>query len=146
MGLSKEEFDKRRAQRRDATSSDEAREEQMSKDREAIDGLETEHDYVLDTTLTTKRFIPGRAVIIGVRPPKSVEYKRYFQSVNRANAGPDAKSAAHEALATVCWAYPPPSDTESRKLILEANPALLAQVGTVASHLAELEKEEEGKG
>jgi hypothetical protein len=143
MGLSKEEFEARRLARRSAGASDEARDEQMSKDREAIDTLETEHGYVLDVSLSVKHFVPGHPVIIGVRPPKGAEYKRYFQQINRANAGPDAKGAAHETLAQTCWAYP--SEPESRKVLIDSNPALLAQVGNIANKLAELEREDEGK-
>lgn len=142
MGLSKEEFEARRAARRKGVS-EEAREAQMAIDREAIDALEAERDVQLDVSLSVKNFVPGHPVIIGVRTPTEPEYKRYYQSLNRAGAGPDVKSAAHTQLANVCWVYP--DAPESRKALLAANPAILAQVGNLANKLAELRSEEEGK-
>lgn len=149
MGLTKEEFEAKRAERRKARGDDEAREAQAAKDREAILEIESERDCELDVSLSVQHFVPGHPVILGVRPPTEAEYKRFFQKFNRANASPDARSAAFEELAQTCWAYPSGQTEEgraSRKALLAANPAILAQVGAIANKLAEARQEDEGKG
>lgn len=142
MGLSQEEFERRREERRRGTSK--ARDEQLDKDREEIDRIETETGSLLDTSLSVKNFVEGCPVILGIRTPKPVEYKRFVDTINRTNAGPDVKPKALADLGKICWVYP--TDEEQRSKLIEANPALPLQVGIAVNKLAELEEEARGKG
>lgn len=142
MGISQEEFERRREERRRGPNK--ARDEQLEKDREEIDRLEAETGLYLDTSLSVKNFVDGCPVMLGVRTPKPVEYKRFVDTVNRPNAGPDAKPKALADLGRVCWVYP--SDETQRAQLIEANPALPLQVGIAVNKLAELEEESRGKG
>lgn len=135
------EIEERRAKRR--ADLDAKRAEQYAADLESIDAYETEKGVTLDTSLRVANFVPGHATLVGVRVPTELEYKRFFQSINRAGNA-DAKMAAHQQLASCCWIYP--EADASRKAMLEANPGLLAVVGNKAIKLAELQAEEEGKG
>src|SRR4051812_18130236 len=98
-----EEIEARRAQRK--ADAEKGRAAQYEKDLEAVDALETEHGYVLDISLRVANFAPGVPSLVGVRAPSELEYKRFFQSINRAGNA-DAKMQAHEQLAKTCWAYP----------------------------------------
>jgi hypothetical protein len=140
MALTEEEFEARRAAKKEA--AEKARAAQLPIDRENIAELEDEHGYELDISLSVRHVVAGHPVLLGVRAPNEGEYKRLIQSINRAGNA-DAKLAAIEQLARTCWAYP--ADDASRKAIMAANPALLAQVGTLANKLAELRSADEGK-
>jgi hypothetical protein len=138
-----EELEAKRAARK--ADADKARSEQYAKDLAAVDALECEHaDWgMLDISLRVTNFVPGVPSLVGVRAPKELEYKRFFQQINRAGNA-DAKMAAHEQLAKTCWVYPP--EDAQRKAMCEANPGLIAGVGNLAIKLAELKSDEEGKG
>lgn len=135
------EIEERRAKRRAELEAKRA--EQYAADLEAVDAYEVEKGVTLDITLRVANFVPGHPTLVGVRTPTELEYKRFFQSVNRAGNA-DAKMTAHQQLAACCWVYP--EADASRKAMLEANPGLLAVVGNKAIKLAELQAEEEGKG
>ena len=144
MGLSQEEFDKLREERRKVRGEDDAaREAQMGIDRESILALEEQIGEELDTSLTVKKFVSGLPAMIGVRCPKPVEYKRFAQKINASKATPDTKRTELESLGKLCLVYP--AEAEMRDRLLEEFPALLLQVGTTANRLAELAKEDEGK-
>jgi hypothetical protein len=132
----------RRAER--AAAIETARAEQEVADLEAIEALEAERGITLNIENQVAQFVPGCPVIVGVRPPDATEYKRFFQKIGRAGEHADAKMAAHAELAQVCWAYP--EDKKLRDGMLAANGGLLATVGNVAIKLAELKKDEAGKG
>lgn len=136
-----EEIEERRAQRKAA--AEKARAEQYEKDLEAIDDLEVKNGYELNISLRVSNFVAGAPSLVGVRAPSELEYKRFFQSINRAGNA-DAKMAAHEQLAKTCWVYP--EDEAARKTMCGANPGLLAGVGNLANKLAEMQSEEMGKG
>jgi hypothetical protein len=142
MGITIEEFEARRAARKKGVD-DAARKAQEGIDLEAIDALEEEHGWDIDVSLRVRNAVAGLPVVLGVRRPTAPEYKRFFQSVNRAGNA-DAKMAAHAQLAEVCWVYP--ADKGARETLLEANPGLMAGAGNVAIKLAELEVAETGKG
>jgi hypothetical protein len=125
------------------TSNAKARTAQEAVDLEAIEKLEEEHGYTLNVEHQVSQFVPGHPVIVGIRPPTEVEYKRFFSQINRSGGQGDAKVAAQMMLAQVCWAYP--EDPDSRKAMLGANAALLASVGNIANKLAELKQDEAGK-
>jgi hypothetical protein len=140
--LSVEELEAKRAARK--AEAERLRAEQYAKDLAAIDALECEHpDWVLDISLRVTNFVPGAPSLVGVRAPKELEYKRFYQSINRAGNA-DAKMQAFEQLAKTCWAYP--TDEKARQSMCEANPALLVGVGNLANKLAEMQSAEEGKG
>ncbi len=136
-----EEIEARRAERKAA--AEKARAEQYERDLEAVDELEAKSGSELNISLRVTNFVPGVPCLVGVRAPSELEYKRFFQSVNRAGNA-DAKMAAFEQLAKTCWAYP--DNEDSRKAMLGANPGLLANVGNLATKLAELQSDAEGKG
>ncbi len=137
------EIEARRAARKAA--ADESRAIQYAKDLEAIDALEAENPSwgMLDISLRVTNFVPGVPCLVGVRSPNELEYKRFFQSINRAGNA-DAKMMAHEQLAKTCWVYP--ENDDARKAMTSSNPGLIAGVGNLAIKLAELKSEEEGKG
>jgi hypothetical protein len=137
-----EELEAKRAARKAET--DKARAEQYAKDLAAIDALECENlsGGMLDISLRVTNFVPGLPSLVGVRAPKEIEYKRFFQQINRAGNA-DAKMAALEQMAKTCWVYP--ADEAQRKAMLEANPGLIACVGNLANKLAEMQTAEEGK-
>lgn len=136
-----EEIEARRAKRKDA--AEKARVEQYGKDLEAIDALEVKNGYELDISLRVTNFTVGAPSLVGVRAPSELEYKRFFQSVNRAGNA-DARMAAHELLANTCWVYP--EDEEARQTLKGANPGLVAGVGNRAIKLGEMQSDAEGKG
>jgi hypothetical protein len=144
MGLSREEFEKRRAERRKGITP-EAIEAQREIDREAIDAIEVEEDLLLDASLEVRNFVPGCPVLIGIRTPDEAMWKRFTQSVNRANdkGSADAKVAACEQLGRACLLYP--SDAKVRSALLASNPSLITDVATRAAKLVALHEEAEGK-
>lgn len=127
---------------REATSA-EARDAQEVVDLEAIEAIEAERGYTLDVGFQVQQFVPGAPVIVGVKAPTELEYKRYFQQVNRSSGNADAKIAAHVMLAQVAWVYP--EDKDARAAMLAANGGMLASIGNHASKLAELRRTEAGK-
>ena len=133
-------LDKKQAAR-DAADT-EAREEQYVTDREAIDALSDKLKIRIHYSKQVKQFVPGVPVIVGVRAPEPGEYQRLFSKVNRSNNG-DARVAALNELAQVCWVYP--VEGPDRQAMLAANAGLLASVGNFANKLAEVEIAEEGK-
>jgi hypothetical protein len=134
------ELEAKRAARK--AESEKARSEQYVLDLEAIDEIELKNGLELDISLRVTNFTKGAPSLVGVRAPSELEYKRFFQSVNRAGNA-DAKMAAHEQLAKTCWVYP--EDEASRDKMRAANPGLLAGVGNLAIKLAEMRSEDESK-
>ncbi len=137
-----EEIKARRAAR--AAATEEARAAQYLIDCKAIEALEAEHGYVLNISQQVRQFVPGCPVVVAVKAPSELEYKRFFQQINRSKGNADAQMAAHAMLAQVCWVYP--ENPEARKAMVAANGGLLASVGNLANKLAELNADEEGKG
>lgn len=138
-----EEIEAKRAARKAETER--LRAEQYAKDLEAVDALECENPGwgMLDISLRVTNLVPGIPSLAAVRSPKELEYKRFFQQINRAGNA-DAKMAAHEQLAKACWVYP--ADAAERQAMCESNPGLLAGVGNLAIKLAEMQSADEGKG
>lgn len=121
-----------------------AREEQYATDREKIAELEEKLGQKVYISNQVRQFTQGFPVVVGIRAPTVPEYKRLFSQINRTKGNDDAKVAAHQMLAQVCWVYP--EEPESREAMLEANSGLLASIGNYANKLAEVEIDDEGKG
>jgi hypothetical protein len=135
------ELEARRAERKAAKEA--ARGAQYEKDLESVSTLEDVNGYELDISLRVSNFTDGLPSLVGVRAPSELEYKRYFQKLNRAGNA-DAKMQAHAEIAKCCWAYP--ADEDTRKAMMAANPGLMVGVGNLAIKLGEMQTEEEGKG
>lgn len=130
-----------------AEAEKKAREEQFATDLEAIEALESKLGLQLRYSSQVRQFVPGQPVVVGVRAPAPVEYKRLMSLMNRKDASGDAKVAALIQIAQECWVYPDPiTDKESRDAMIEANAGLLASIGGFVNSLAEVELKEEGKG
>lgn len=142
MGLSREEFEARRAARQKGTDP-ESRAAQEELDLEAIDAIAIEKGVDIDIALSVRNMVAGQPVILGVRRPSRSEHKRFVQTVTRASGNADAKMSAIDQLGEVCWVYP--TDKASRDALVEANPGLIGSVGNRAYKLVELESEAEKK-
>lgn len=138
----KEEIEKRRAER--AAAHDKARAAQELKDLEAIDAYEAASGEPL-YTMTANGFKAGAAVKIAFRAPSPVEYKRFCDMVGKAMAKDDplARRKAQEMLAETCIVYPLEGD--ERKKTLEAHPGVLISLAIECAKVVELRNEEEGK-
>lgn len=125
------------------------RELQIVHDLEAIEAMADEKHIEIDTRFRVRQMVEGCPVVIGVRAPSDLEWKRYLQKVQGAAelkgiAVAQGKTAAHAELGKVCWVYP--AEDETRKALLAVNAGLVTSVGNLAAELAALEAEEEGKG
>lgn len=140
-----EEIEARRAARRAA--SDEKRSEQEATDLEAIEALEIQTGEELHTMSPSGgRFVPGVPVRIAFKAPSGDYYKRFCQQARKAGGNLEARGAAQDMLADVCWVYPPKDDAERRKAVLAAYPGVLVSIAIEAAKLAEFKADEEGKG
>lgn len=139
-----EEIEARRAARR--TEHDKDRLAQEALDLEAIDALEAAAGEPL-LTMTANGYKAGASVKIAYRAPSPVEYKRYCDTVGRAQQRGDSieRRKSQETLATSCWVYPEPG-TDARKAMLEAFPGVLISLAIEVAKAAEMRSEEEGKG
>lgn len=110
----------------------------------AIDALEESMGTCLHT-LDTSGFVEGVSVKMAFRPAKSSEYKRYVDMVGRApeKGRAEAVRKAQDLLARSCIVYP---DGAARDAFLDAFPGALVSIGIEVARLAELAKEDEGKG
>lgn len=142
--MSVEEIEARRAKRKAETEK--AKAEQYEKDLEAIDALEIEHGDERVAALKVNGYAPGLPVMVGVVAPAEPVYRRFVAQVRKAGKATDAQGAAQDQLARSCLAYPPASDEQTRKALLDAFPGLLVSVAVEAQRLAELRSEVEGKG
>lgn len=139
-----EEIEKRRADRK--ASHDKARQDQEVVDLDAIDALEAISGEPF-MTMSANGFKAGVPVKVAFRSPSAIEYKRYCDMVGKAQAKNDplARRQGQELLALVCLVYPP-SDSDSRKALLDSFPGVLLSVAIECAKAAELRNEDEGKG
>ncbi len=121
-----------------------AREEQHANDLEAIEALEATLGQKVYPSKQVTQWKAGLPVIVGIRVPTHVEYKRQVSRLNRANGNGDAKVSAQNELANACWVYP--EDQATRDEMLQVNSGLIASIGLYVNKLAEAEFTEEGKG
>lgn len=135
-----EQVERRRAERDELR--EQARTEQYAKDLEAIEALEGELGLEIDI-VKLGRFKDGLPSVVGLRTPDASEYKRYFQSVQRAGNA-DAKMMAFHQLGDLSWVYP--ADEATKKAMVEAHPAVRVVIANRAVKLAEQHAADEGKG
>lgn len=135
------EIEARRAARR--AVSDAARDEQEAKDLEAIDALEVASAENLGT-MRVNGYVPGQPVRVAFRAPSEAYYKRFCQQVRKAGPNLEARGAAQDMLAQVCWVYP--AKPEDQKAMVAAFPGTLVSIAIEVAKLAELNRDEEGKG
>lgn len=134
------QVEQRRAER--AEAREKARLEQYAQDLEAIEALEADLGVELDT-VRVAIFKDGLPAVVGVKTPDPREYKRYFDSLQRAGNA-DARTAAFRQIAETAWKYP--ADDAAKKAMLEAHSSLLVAIGNRAIKLAEQHAADEGKG
>lgn len=136
-----EEIEARRAARKAQT--EQAKAEQYAKDLEAIDALEVESGEEI-ATLTVNGYKAGLPVLVGVKAPSALQYKRFADQIRNAKENLNKRAQAQDLLAESCWVYP--SDKDARKAMLEAFPGVLVSIAVEVAKLAELRSAEEGKG
>lgn len=118
---------------------------QRAKDLSAIIDLENEMGIELKTLETQERYVEGVPVVVGVRPPTKMEYRRFQSEVRAAKENATKRGEASDLLAKACVVYPP-KDSDAFKALTEAFPGTLNSVVLVATKLAELQSEDEKKG
>jgi hypothetical protein len=136
------ELEAQRAARKAA--HDAARDEQTAADLAAIYALEVSLDDEL-AVLHVPRYRAGLPAAVAVRPPTEPEYRRFVQMIRRAKDNLEARGAAQDMLAEVCWVYPPKEEAETRRKLVEAFPGIIPTMALEVSRLAELRTEREGK-
>lgn len=140
------EIEKRRAARK--AEADAAELEQEITDLEAIDALEAQHGYNSVSVLRVPFLAEGLPVRVAVRTPLPVEIKRFRDTLKprkdrRGNDVQGDNVLANEQLGAACLIYPAP-DVLAK--LCEKRPALLSQLGQVATVLSVASEEESGKG
>lgn len=132
----------RRAERRAAHEA--AREEQLLKDLEALEGFELQHGDNKIVQLDIIAWEPGIPTMCLYRTMTKAEFKR-FQDMSKPRG--NGKSPDHVAAATLiadaCRIYP---DEETYKLVLEASPGVHMSAAVELLNRAAARVTEEGKG
>ncbi len=137
-----EEIEAKRAARKAASAA--ARAEQYLKDLSALNDAEEKHGDGRVASLETSYYAPGLPTLAVIKAPSENYYKRFCQQARKAGTNGEARGAAQDQLAEVCWIYP--EDKEVRKAMLSEFPGLLLSVAIKAAALGELQSVEEGKG
>lgn len=140
--MTREELEKRAADRRDAAAK--ARQEQISKDMEAIDALEASGPLLIK--VTARGHEPGVAVQCAFRMPTTLEYRRYSDTSTSAYQGKNSPNMrkAQELLADACFMYP--AEGPERAAMIDAFPGLRASAALALVTAVEGQAEDEGKG
>jgi hypothetical protein len=133
------------AKRKRAEDREKARLAQEETDFTAIAALEEKHGDL--HTLRPSEWKPGTCAVAAYRPCSRAEYKRCaaMSSQGRADNRAEAIRKAHEQLGESCLLYPT-AGTDAREAFLEAYPGAAYAAAQEVVKIAELEKEEEGKG
>ncbi len=134
--------EKRAARRKALVHEPRARQEEA--DMAAIDALEESMGTCLHT-LDASGYVPGVSVKMAFRPASNAEYKRYVDTIGRSTEKNRAEVVrkSQDQLARSCIVYP---EGSSRDAFLDAFPGALVSIALEVARLAELSKEEEGKG
>ena len=131
-------------------TQDEARQEQLCTDLEALDALEIEHGDEKVRRVDLKSYVPVSPdgtklpTFVVVRMPSRIEFKRFQDMAKTTKDGKQGDGLkAIDLLASACIVYP---DAATYEKLREEVPGVHVSAGTEAARMAAAEAEEEKKG